>query len=83
MTTTHDHSIKDLASRLTSAADGIVNSAAAGLESDLRRAAEIISGMDSPPLPALPRLESELAKIANSTTDVDTQRRLRQLLGEA
>jgi hypothetical protein len=31
----------------------------------------------------IPRLCSELARIANATTDVDTQRRLRRLLGEA
>jgi hypothetical protein len=31
----------------------------------------------------LPALESELAKIANATTDADTRLRLRRLLGEA
>jgi hypothetical protein len=30
-----------------------------------------------------PALESELARIANSTTDADTRLRLRRLLGEA
>lgn len=33
-------------------------------------------------LPPVPRLVSELAKIANTTSDADTQRRLRRILGE-
>jgi hypothetical protein len=34
-------------------------------------------------LPLVPRLVSELAKIANTTSDADTQRRLRRVLGES
>jgi hypothetical protein len=76
------HEYDELSSRLTAAADGITNSAAAGLERDLRSAAEIIREADKP-TPLFPKLASELAKIANTTTDTDTQRRLRRLLGEA
>jgi hypothetical protein len=82
MGTQDDHMNHELASRLISAADGIVNHAAAGLESDLRDAAEIVLETDRPTA-LIPRLMSDLAKIANTTTDVDTQRRLRRLLGEA
>jgi len=79
----HLNKYHQLASRLTSAADGIVNSAAINLERDLREAAEVIQKLGEPSLPAVPKLVSELAKIANTTSDVDTQRRLRRLLGEA
>ena len=82
MANAEDHTNHELASRLVAAADGIVNHAASGLERDLRDAAEVLSELDRP-MPALPKLVSELAKIANTTTDVDTQRRLRRLLGEA
>jgi len=78
-----DHEKLDLASRLVAAADGIVNHAAGGLERDLRDAAEMIRSIGEPPQPAIPRLMSELARIANATRDADTQRRLRRLLGEA
>jgi hypothetical protein len=81
MASTENHENQELASRLVAAADGIVNKAAAGLERDLRAAAELIHETDRP-TPAIPRLVSELAKIANTTTDVDTQRKLRRLLGE-
>jgi hypothetical protein len=74
-----DHRNHELASRLISAADGIVNHAAAGLERDLRDVAEIVLETDRPTA-LIPRLMSDLAKMANTTTDVDTQRRL---LGEA
>jgi hypothetical protein len=77
-----DHMNHQLASRLISAADGIVNHAAAGLERDLRDAAEMVLETDRP-IAIIPRLMSDLAKIANTTTDADTQRRLRRLLGEA
>jgi hypothetical protein len=73
---------QELASRLVAAADGIVNHAATGLECDLREAAELIRASDRP-MTLIPRLVSDLAKIANSTTDANTQRRLRRLLGEA
>jgi hypothetical protein len=73
---------QQLASRLTVAADAIANPAARGLEADLRSAAALIEEIEKP-LPMVPRLCSELARIANTTTDVDTQRRLRRLLGEA
>ena len=76
------HGNQDLASRLISAADGIVNSAAAGLERDLRDAADVIRESDRP-MALMPRLMSDLAKVANATTDADTQRKLRRLLGEA
>lgn len=82
MAQTQDHTNHGLASRLVAAADGIVNAAAVGLQRDLREAAEVLRTTDNP-LPALPRLVSELAKIANDCPDVDTQRRLRRLLGEA
>jgi hypothetical protein len=82
MAQTEHHENEHLANRLTAAADGIVNSAAAGLEHDLRAAAELIQELERP-TPLLPKFVSELAKIANTTTDTDTQRRLRRLLGEA
>jgi hypothetical protein len=81
MASTEDHDTAELARRLTSAADGITNHAASGLERDLRSAAALIEEIDNP-LPVIPRLMSDLAKIANTTSDVDTQRRLRRLLGE-
>jgi hypothetical protein len=59
-----------------------VNSAAVGLERDLRSAAALIEEVEKP-MPLFPKLASELARIANTTTDTDTQRRLRRLLGEA
>jgi hypothetical protein len=77
-----DHKYGELASRLTNAADGIVNAAASGLERTLRDAADVIDGLEKP-LPALPKLVSELAKIANDCPDAATARRLRYLLGEA
>jgi hypothetical protein len=77
-----NHETQELASRLTAAADGIVNSAAVGLERDLREAASVIQEIDRP-MALMPKVFSELAKIANTTTDVDTQRRLRRLIGEA
>jgi hypothetical protein len=84
MTLTQNHENQELANRLISAADGIVNQAAAGLERDLRAAAEIITRADRPATPSLiPAVVSELARIANYTTDADTRRRLRKLLGEA
>jgi hypothetical protein len=82
MASTENHGNHELASRLVSAADGIVNHAAAGLERDLRDAAEVIRESDRP-MAIIPRLMSDLAKIANTTADADTQRRLRRLLGEA
>jgi hypothetical protein len=81
MAVSEDHENQELATRLVAAADGIVNKAAFGLERDLRNAAGLIHEIDKP-TPAIPKLVSELAKIANTTTDVDTQRRLRRLLGE-
>jgi hypothetical protein len=77
-----NHENQELASRLVAAADGIVNKAAVGLEHDLRSAAELIDGMDRP-MALFPKMLSELAKIANTTSDTDTQRRLRRLIGEA
>jgi hypothetical protein len=82
MATQEDHTNHELASRLVAAADGIVNQAAADLERDLRDAAELLHEIDRP-MVLIPRLVSDLAKIANTTTDVDTQRKLRRLLGEA
>jgi hypothetical protein len=56
------------------------------LVAELSRFATLGAGLDmknSPrALPPVPRLVSELAKIANTTSDVDTQRRLRRVLGE-
>jgi hypothetical protein len=77
-----EHENALLANRLTAAADGIVNSAAQGLETDLRSAAELIHEMDHP-TPAIPKLVSELAKIANTCPDAATALKLRRLLGEA
>jgi hypothetical protein len=77
-----DQTNQGLATRLISAADGIINPAAIGLERDLRDAAERIQEIDRP-MAVIPRLVSDLARIANSTMDADTQRRLRRLLGEA
>jgi hypothetical protein len=77
-----NHESEALANRLTAAADGIVNSAAVGLERDLREAAEVVREVDRP-VALLPRLLSELAKIANTSSDPETRRRLRRLLGEA
>jgi hypothetical protein len=77
-----DHENQQLANRLTAAADGIVNHAASGLESDLRSAASLINEMERP-RPLISKLSSELAKIANACPDAVTARRLRRLLGEA
>lgn len=82
MASRENHEISELASRLTSAADGIVNSAASGLEQDLRSAVELLGEMERP-TPAIPRLVSELAKIANACPDAATALKLRRLLGEA
>jgi hypothetical protein len=77
-----DHETTELARRLTSAADGIVNHAAAGLERDLRSAAALLEEIEKP-MSLIPRLMSDLAKIANACPDASTARRLRRLLGEA
>lgn len=77
-----DHENFELASRLTAAADGIVNHAAGSLERDLRRAAELIGGLGAPAQPVIPQLMSELARIADTTKDADTRLRLRRILGE-
>jgi hypothetical protein len=82
MASEENHEHQDLASRLVAAADGIVNHAAGGLERDLRDAAEIIRDSNRP-VALIPRLVSDLAKIANTTSDDDTRRKLRRLLGEA
>lgn len=71
-----------LANRLTSAADGICNKAATGLEQDLRLAAELITELQRP-VSLLPKLSSEIAKIANACPDAATALKLRRLLGEA
>jgi hypothetical protein len=83
MANAEKHETKELASRLVSAADGIVNQAALGLERDLRTAAELIEEIDRPMMGLIPKLVSDLTKIANTTSDTDTQRRLRKLIGEA
>jgi hypothetical protein len=84
MVNSDNHENEQLANRLTAAADGIVNSAAAGLERDLRAAAQIVRGADRPAtVPVIPVLVSELARIANHCPDADTRRRLRRLIGEA
>jgi hypothetical protein len=78
-----NHENQELASRLVAAAYGIVNSAAAGLERDLREASRRPQHLDGSELPVLiPGLVSELAQIANTTTDTVTRERLRKLLGE-
>jgi hypothetical protein len=81
MATPENHENHQLASRLVAAADGIVLTGATRLERDLRAAAKLIRGIGRPAR-EIPGLVSGLAKIANSTSDVDTQRRLRRLLGE-
>jgi hypothetical protein len=78
-----NHENQQLANRLVAAADGIVNSAARGLEQDLRTAAVLIVDGERPTVPLLPILSSELAKIANTTTDSDTALKLRRLLGKS
>jgi hypothetical protein len=83
MVLSENHENDQLANRLTAAADGIVNSAAAGLERDLRAAAEIVRCNERPTQPVVPALVSELTRIANHCPDPDTQRRLRRLVGEA
>jgi hypothetical protein len=75
------HENQELANRLRSAADGIVNQAASGLERDLRRAAELLVENERPTQPIVPALESALAKIANEA-DAGTALKLRRLLGE-
>jgi hypothetical protein len=82
MASEQDHETTELAKRLTSAADGITNHAAAGLETDLRSAAALLEEIKKP-LPLIPKLCSELSKIANACPDAATARRLRRLLGEA
>jgi len=82
MGTVHKTENQELANRLTSAADGICNKAASGLEQDLRIAAELILDIQKP-TPIIPKLSSELAKIANACPDAATALKLRRLLGEA
>ena len=82
MATPENHENHELASRLVAAADGIASTTATRLECDLRTAAKLIRGIGRPAR-QIPGLVSDLAKIANTTEDVDTQRRLRRLLGEA
>jgi hypothetical protein len=82
MAAQRNHENQELANRLTAAADGIVNSAAAGLERDLRRAAVLLTENERPTQPLVPALESALAKIANEA-DGDTAYKIRKLLGEA
>jgi hypothetical protein len=82
MATSENHTNRGLASRLVAAADGIVNRAAVSLERDLRDAADVVRESNRP-MALMPRLLSDVAKIANTTTDADTQLRLRRLIGEA
>ncbi len=82
MDSTENHDNHQLASRLVAAADGIASTTATGPEQDLRAAAKVIRGIGRPTR-QIPGLVSDLAKIANTTADVDTQQRLRRLLGEA
>ena len=74
--------VSQLASRPTSAAEGITNAAASGLTDDLRSAAGILHEMERP-MPLLSKLNSELAKIVNACPDAATARKLRRLIGEA
>jgi hypothetical protein len=60
-----DQTNQGLATRLISAADGIINPAAIGLERDLRDAAERIQEIDRP-MAVIPRLVSDLARIATA-----------------
>jgi hypothetical protein len=83
MANRENHESKELANRLRASADGIVNAAASGLERDLRAAAALIDETDRPTQPFIPVFVSQLAKIANTTTDSDTALKLRRLLGEA
>jgi hypothetical protein len=83
MTHSSDHTNRELASRLVAAADGITNSAAAGLERDLREAARRLAHTDGALPVMIPAFVSELSKIANTTTDDVTRERLRRFLGEA
>jgi hypothetical protein len=57
------------------------------LAAELKRIATSGAGVDMKnsrrALLPIPKLVSELAKIANTTSDADTQRRLRCVLGEA
>jgi hypothetical protein len=77
-----DHEIAQLASRLTSAADACRHPGAVALEKDLRSAAALLEEIEKP-LPVVPKLSSELARIANACPDAATALRLRRLLGEA
>jgi hypothetical protein len=81
MANRENHETQQLANRLVAAADGITNQAAVGLERDLREAAEVVRDVDRPAA-LLPRLLSELAKIANGTSDPEARRRLHRLIGE-
>jgi hypothetical protein len=83
MTAENDHTNRELASRLIAAADGITNSAAAGLDRDLREAARRLAHTDGALPAVVPAFVSELSKIANTTTDDVTRERLRRFLGEA
>ncbi len=82
MGTPENHENHELASRLVAAADGIAGTSATRLERDLRTAAKLIRGIGRQAR-QIPGLVSDLARIANATSDADTQRRLRRLLGEA
>jgi hypothetical protein len=83
MAAPEDHENRELANRLLTAADAIRHPGAVSLEHDLRVAAQRLLDAVPSTQPMLPALESELAKIANATSDGDTRLRLRRLLGEA
>jgi hypothetical protein len=85
MAATVNHGYSDLASRLTAAADGIVNSAASGLERDLREAAGIVrtSAPSHASTMTIAYMVGELNRIANGTNDPLTREQIRRLLGGA
>ena len=82
MASSTDHSLSELANRLVDFADGIENPAAHEAEQDIRRAADILRDVENP-TPLIPRLVKELTKVATFSSDLDTRRTLRALLGEA
>jgi hypothetical protein len=71
----------DLASRLIDHADSITNHAAHEMEQDIRAAAERLRRTDDQ-VPLIPKLVSELRRIALFSADLDMKNSLKSLLGE-
>jgi hypothetical protein len=76
-----DQTLSDLATRLLSHADNIMNPAMHEMESDLRLAATALREQDAP-TPLLPRLIADLTHLAVVSRNVAVGNALRTMLGK-